>query len=151
MLVRPRPCARTLGALSLLCLTACFPFSAPFHLYPIHSVASPQPVLCRLKLHFGWQTITITASLPAGGVYSGSFPTSITPPNRDLAPYWDEVFGPGFFNAKVLGSPKHFRATLRNDQGDELQLEMHAIPGDAQGGMEGVAVDSHTGIYKAGY
>jgi hypothetical protein len=84
-------------------------------------------------------------------VYSGSFPTNIAPPNRDLAPYWDQVFGSGFFNAKVLGSPKHFRTTLKNEQGDELQLEMHGIPADTRGGMEGVAIDSKNGIYKAGY
>jgi hypothetical protein len=104
-----------------------------------------------LKLHFGWQTISITAALPNGGVFSGSFPTNITPPNRDLAPEWDQVFGPGFFNAKVLGSAKHFRTALKNGTGEELLLEMHSIPGDTKGGMEGVAVDRHKGIYKAGY
>ena len=143
---------RGIGVLTLILSTACFPVSAPFHLYPISSATASEPIPCRLKLHFGWQTITITATLPTGGVFSGSFPTNIAPPNsRDLAPYWDHVFGSGFFNAKVLGSPKHFRTALKNEQGDELLLEMHAIPGDTRGGMEGVAVDSRKVIYKAGY
>jgi hypothetical protein len=151
MPIRLRQRAQILGAFPLLLVTACFPISAPFHLYPINFAAPADPILCKLKLHFGWQTITITATLPTGGVFSGSFPTNITPPNRDLAPYWDQVFGLGFFNAKVLGSPKHFRTTLKNQQGDELQLEMHGIPADTRGGMEGVAIDSNKGIYKAGY
>jgi len=143
--------ARTTAVLPLLLCSACLPISAPFHLYPINSPASSEPIPCRLRLHFGWQTITITATLPNGGVFSGSFPTNITPPNRELAPEWDQVFGAGFFNAKVLGSPKHFRTTLKSEAGEALVLEMHAIPGDTKGGMEGVAVDGHKGIYKAGY
>ncbi len=94
--------ARTTAVLPLLLCSACLPISAPFHLYPINSPASSEPIPCRLRLHFGWQTITITATLPNGGVFSGSFPTNITPPNRELAPEWDQVFGAGFFNAKVL-------------------------------------------------
>ena len=152
MLIRQRQHAQILGALSLLLLTACLPVSGPFNLYPINSTTLTQPIPCKLKLHFGWQTITITATLPTGGVYSGSFPTNATAPNRDLASYWDQVFGSGYFNAKVLGSPKHVRATLQNGQGDKLQLEMHSIPGDTKGGgMEGVAVDSNKDLYKAGY
>lgn len=143
--------ARILAVLTLLLSCGCFPVSAPFHLYPINSPNSSQPIPCLLRLRFGWQTMTITATLPNGGVFSGSFPTNITPPDRALATYWDQVFGSGYFNAKVLGSPKHFRTSLKNNLGDELLLEMHAIPGDATGGMEGVAVDGKKGIYKAGY
>ena len=147
----PNRSARIIATLALLACPGCIPVSAPFHLYPINPAKSSQPIPCRLRLHFGWQTISITATLPDGGAFSGSFPTNITPPNRDLAPEWEQVFGPGFFNAKVLGSPKHFRTTLKNEAGEALVLEMHAIPGDAKGGMEGVAVDGSKGIYKAGY
>jgi hypothetical protein len=28
---------------------------------------------------------------------------------------------------------------------------MHGIPADTRGGMEGVAIDSRKGLYKAGY
>ena len=152
MQTRLNHCTRGLGLLTLIFSTACFPVSAPFHLYPLSSATPSEPIPCRLKLHFGWQTMSITATLPTGGVFSGSFPTNIAPPNsRDLAPYWDQVFGAGYFNAKVLGSPKYIRTTLKNEQGDELLLEMHAIPGDTKGGLEGVAVDSRKVIYKAGY
>lgn len=151
MSIAQNHCARFLGVAALLLGGGCLPFSAPFHLYPINSIGPSEPILCRLKVHFGWQTITITATLPNSGEFSGSFPTDATAPNRDLAPCWDQVFGPGFFNAKVLGSPKHFRTTLKSGQGEELQLEMHAIPGDTHGGLEGVALDRNKGIYKAGY
>ncbi|GLH69401.1 hypothetical protein GETHPA_09340 [Geothrix rubra] len=143
--------SRSLAALALLSLAGCFPISAPFHLYPISAAPPQPPVLCRFKIHFGWQSATITATLPGGDLYSGSFALHTAIPDRELAPYWDQVFGSGYFNAKVLGSPRHFRTVLKNDQGAELVLEMHQIPGDNHGGMEGVAIDSHKGIYKAGY
>jgi hypothetical protein len=144
-------CVRILVVVALLLCSACVPVSIPFNLYPINSTDSSLPILCRLRLHFGWQTMTITATLPNSGEFSGSSPTNPTPPNREFAPYWDQVFGPGYFNAKVLGSKNHIRTTLKNEQGDELQLEMHAIPGDPHGALEGVAIDSKKNIYKAGF
>lgn len=142
---------RLLALLTILSCTGCLPFSAPFHLYPITAAAQASPVLCRFKIHFGWQTATITATLPDGGLYSGSFPLSTGIPDRELAAYWDQVFGAGYFNSKVLGSPRHFRSTLRNGQGAELTLELHQIPGDNHGGMEGVAISNNKDLYKAGY
>jgi len=84
-------------------------------------------------------------------LYSGSFALNTAIPDRELAPYWDQIFGSGYFNAKVLGSPRHFRTVIKNKQGAELILEMHQIPGDNRGGMEGVAINSNKDIYKAGY
>ena len=137
--------------LALLGCVGCLPMSAPFHLYPINSSPQKPPVLCRVKIHFGWQTATITAALTDRDMYSGSFPLTSATPNRELAPYWDQVFGSGYFNAKVLGTPRHFRAGLKNSEGAEIILEMHQIPGDSHGGMEGVAIDTNKTIYKAGY
>jgi len=142
---------RVLAVLAMVSCVGCLPVSAPFHLYPIHSTTQQSPVPCRLKIHFGWQSATITATLPDGDVYSGSFTLNPAIPDRELASYWDEVFGAGYFNAKVLGSPRHFRTTLRDGQGAELILEMHQIPGDNRGGMEGVAIGAHQSLYKAGY
>ena len=142
---------RSLAVPSMLLCTGCLPIAAPFHLYPIDASPQQAPVLCRFKIHFGWQSATITATLSDGDLYSGSFPLNTAVPNRELASYWDQVFGSGYFNAKVLGSPRHFRATLKNKQGVELSLEMHQIPGDDHGGMEGIAIDSNKRIYKAGY
>ena len=136
---------------SMLLFTACLPITAPFHLYPISTPTQQTPVLCRFKVHFGWQSATITASLSDSDSYSGSFKLNSATSDRELSPYWDQVFGSGYFNAKVLGSPRHFRTTLKNKQGNELRLEMHQIPGDNQGGMEGIAIDSKKHIYKAGY
>jgi hypothetical protein len=142
---------RSLAVPSMLLFTGCFPISAPFHLYPINTSAQQAPILCRFKIHFGWQSATITATLPDSDIYSGSFALATAIPDRELAPYWDQVFGSGYFNAKVLGSPRHFRTTLKNKQGVELSIEMHQIPGDNRGGMEGVAIDSNKRVYKAGY
>lgn len=142
---------RLLAIPSVLLLTGCIPVTAPFHLYPINASPQQAPVLCRLKVHFGWQSATITAALPDGDSYSGSFRLNTAIPDRALSPYWDQVFGSGYFNAKVLGSPRHFRTTLKNQQGVELSLELHQIPGDNRGGMEGIAIDSNKHLYKAGY
>lgn len=142
---------RSLAVPIMLLCTGCLPMTAPFHLYPINASPQQEPVLCRFKIHFGWQSATITAILPGNELYSGSFALNTAIPDRELAPYWDQVFGPGYFNAKVLGSPRHFRTILKNRQGMELNLEMHQIPGDNRGGMEGIAIDSNKRIYKAGY
>jgi len=136
---------------SMLLFTGCLPVTAPFHLYPINASPQQAPILCRFNAHFVWQSATITAALPDNDSYSGSFPLNTAIPDRELSPYWDQVFGPGYFNAKVLGSPRHFRTTLKNKQGIELRLEIHQIPGDNRGGMEGIAIDSDKHLYKAGY
>ncbi len=142
---------RTLAVLALAASLGCFPFSAPFHLYPLGAGGSPDPVPCRFKIHFGWRTATLTATLPGGEVFTGSFPLDTRAPDRTLAPQWDQVFGAGYFQAKVLGSARHLRVTLASHRGGTLILELHAIPGDPHGGMEGVAVDAGQGLYKAGY
>lgn len=135
----------------LLLLTACLPLSAPFHLHPVGGSASPAPIPCRFKIHFGWQTATITAELGDGERYSADFGTRPDPPDREMAPLWDQVFGAGYFNSRVLGSPQHFRAVAHNAQNQELRIELHRIPGDNHGGLEGVAIDSRRQVYKAGY
>jgi hypothetical protein len=143
--------SRLIAVLSLLLFTGCFPVSGSFHLYPMNASPRQAPVLCRFKIHFGWQTATVTATLPGGDRYSGSFPLNSGVPDRELASHWDEIFGTGYFNAKVLGSPRHFRTTLKNDSGEAMRLELHQIPGDNRGGMEGVAIDGSNRLYKAGY
>ena len=142
---------RSLALPSMILFTGCIPMTAPFHLYPMNTSPQQVPVLCRFKIHFGWQSATITATLQDSELYSGSFLLNTAIPDRELAPYWDQVFGSGYFNAKVLGSPRHFRTTLKNKPGVEMILEMHQIPGDNRGGMEGIAIDGNKHIYKAGY
>ena len=143
---------RVLATVSLLLLTACFPVSAPFHIYPISETGSGSAIPCRFRIHFGWQSATITASLPNGETFESVISTaSSVPPDRELAPLWDKVFGAGYFNAKVLGSAQHFRTALRSQQGHELRMELHRMPGDRNNGFEGVAIDNNNLIYKAGY
>jgi len=140
------------AVLALLLSPACLPVSAPFHLYAMDPAAPQQPLPASIRIHFGWQTMTLTATLPDGNTYRGSIPTTFGPPSeRTLAAGWDRVYGPGYFNAKVLGSPKHCRATLTSSAGATLLLELHAIPGDTKGGVEGVAQDAEGRLYKAGH
>ncbi|BDU76127.1 hypothetical protein [Mesoterricola sediminis] len=140
------------AALALLLGTGCLPASAPFHLYPMDPGSNPAPLPAQLRIAFGWQTVAIQVTLPGGDTYQGTVPTDAPPPaDRILAGSWDRVFGTGYFNAKVLGSPKYFRATLRNAAGAELLLELHTIPGDVHGGVEGVARDAAGRLYKAGH
>lgn len=141
---------RILTLFSLLLCTACLPISASFHIYPIGGTQT-EPIPCRFKIHFGWQTATLTATLPDGESFSGSTSTHTNPPDREMAPLWDQIFGNGFFNSRVLGSPGHFRVVLKGSQGHDLKMEIHAIPGDHHGGFEGVALDNENRLYKAGY
>lgn len=142
---------RSLTVVCLLLCTGCFPISAPFHIYPVNQAPGAFPISCRFKLHFGWQSATVTVTMPNGDIYSGSLNSSSPRPDNAMAASWDQVFGNGYFTAKVLGSQRHMRFLLHNLQGDELRMELHTIPGDNQGGMEGVALDHNNHLYKAGY
>jgi hypothetical protein len=144
-----------IASILLLCLcTGCFPLSAPFHLHLVNEERGAlSPIPCQFKVHFGWQTATIVATLNSGEACQGhvNLVGSATPPDRDMAPLWDRIFGQGFFNAQVLGSAGHSRVVLLGDRGTEIRLEFHRKAGDQQGGLEGVAIDKAGQIYKMGY
>ena len=142
---------RFLATLPLLFLSACLPMSAPFHIYPVEQPGRVSAIPCRFKLHFGWQHATLSASLPDGETYAATVDTRMPPPaDQEMAQLWDRVFGAGYFTAKVLGSPKYFRADLKNPAGDSLKMEVHTIPGDNQGAVEGVAVASNGRLFEVG-
>ena len=135
----------------LLLSTGCLPFSAPFHIYDVSAAGPTSPIPCRVKVHFGWQSASITARPPEGEVFTATFAMNPEPPDRSMAALWDRIYGGGYFEAKVLGSRQHFRVTLKGDQGHELQMEVHQPPGLDRSGVEGVAVGSGGRLYKVGY
>ena len=145
-----------IASILLLCFcTGCFPLSAPFHLHVITEEKGPiNPIPCKFKVHFGWQTASIVATLNTGEVCQGQFnlvSSAAAPLDREMAPLWDKVFGQGFYNAQVLGSAGHLRLVLLGNRGTEIRLEFHKMAGDKNGGMEGVAVDKAGQLYKMGY
>lgn len=145
---------RTLALLMLLLCSGCLPMSAPFHLHPVvDGGADPSPIPCRAKLHFGWQTHSFVATLPSGEVCRGQCKAPIghvTSPDRDMAPLWDKVYGPHFFNAHVMGSRGHQRVVLKGERGSTVRLEFHQVPGQEEGRVQGVAIDQAQRLYKIG-
>jgi hypothetical protein len=69
-----------------------------------------------------------------------------------MASTWDRVFGQGYFDAKVLGSPQHVRVALKGPEGREMKAEFHSLT-RPKGGVsisEGVAVDAQGRVFKMG-
>ena len=144
---------RTVTAFSLLLIcSACLPFSGPIHFHPVGTAPAVAPIPARFKVHGGWQTATIIATLPGGGAYEGSFRVGTPPPGREMAHAWDCVFGPGYFDAKVLGSAQHARVTLVGPEGKHLQAEFHSLVSHPSGlsVSEGVLTDALGRIFKMG-
>lgn len=70
-----------------------------------------------------------------------------TSPPPDLTQDWDYVYGPGYFRAHVLGSPRYARALLTGSKGSTAVIEIFNEHGEC-GGAHGVASDSHHNVYK---
>jgi hypothetical protein len=144
-----------LALVLLLVSSACFPlipvgpFSTDLHFHPVDGGA---PLPGRINVHFGWQSATVVVTLPDGGAFQGEFDVKAPAPDREMAPAWDRVFGQGYFDAKVLGSPQHVRVALKGPEGREMKAEFHSLR-RPEGGVsisEGVAVDAQGRVFKMG-
>lgn len=71
------------------------------------------------------------------------------PPQPNLAFAWDAKFGPGYFNAHILGG-KVWRGIFKGKQGTVLQVEMQEQLGREQNNdfYRGAAVDNKGNVYK---
>lgn len=121
-------------------------------------MASLRPVPLVLADTTGLVSGTIALTLPDGESYRGPWrpmrtiqmepgdPVNASLAGINLAQAWDLVYGPGFFNATVLGSRLRAVALLKGDRGGVIQLEINH-QGDQQV-LEGVAVDGRGNTYK---
>ncbi len=67
----------------------------------------------------------------------------------DWPKVWDAVYGGGYYNANVLGTPLHVRSALTGSNGTLLNVELYRrdIPGQMTE-IRGVAEDNRGNIYK---
>ena len=131
--------------LALLALTAC---ASSFHLYPVSGpmmASHPVPIL-----HGSMRPPTpgnVSLELPDAEICTGKWVVApATGIDSNLGPLWDELYGPSYFTAKVLGLPNHGQAQLTGNQGTHLQLDfLFSLPGPW--GI-GVAQDDKGNVYK---
>ncbi len=68
------------------------------------------------------------------------------PASTDMPAIWDQIYGPGYYTAHVLGTSLHAQAVITGTSGTVLTVEFYrpdAVPQEL-----GVAKDSHGNIYK---
>lgn len=93
----------------------------------------------------GWvefATIGLTVQFPDGESMKVDLSDSVqgaAAANDDMAPVWDKVFGPGYYNASVLGTG-HLRGSGTGKLGTRLDVE--------SSGWNGVARDTHGNVFK---
>lgn len=131
---------------ALLALSGC---SATLHLYPVRGPLAaqvPPPVLPIVATGIASGTLTLT--LPDGERCTGPWahvPTGS--PAGELGPVWDEVYGPGFHTAHILGAPQYGRGELRGSRGTILRVEFF-VDTPERSPLQGVAQDNQGNRYK---
>lgn len=87
-----------------------------------------------------------TYTAPMSGVRSGTISVNAVAAAIMTAD-WDKVYGPGYYDARVLGTKLYARATLTGNEGTTMHVELnneHNIPDHT----EGAAEDNHGNIFK---
>lgn len=129
-------------------------------LYPVNPINASAPVIVG-KIHGGFRpTGDVSFTLAGGEICKGKW--NLVPlPNAThaaapspLASLWDQVYGPGYYTAHVLGTRLYAQALVKGNRGTTLTLEFHqAVTAttpdtNAIAGIVGVAKDSNNNIYK---
>jgi hypothetical protein len=68
------------------------------------------------------------------------------PASTDMPAIWDQIYGPGYYTAQVLGTTLHAQAMITGSRGTVLTVEFYRP--DAVPQILGVAKDSRGNIYK---
>jgi hypothetical protein len=141
------------------------------HLYPIQGPLAAQtpPPIYTGRITGVINSGSISAKLANGQQFSGKWRGKVRQdlgqreqcrrfPPFNLSAEWDEVYGPGFYTAHVLGAHLFARTALAGKQGGTLQLEMISQPvqtGDPTNPVppeiRGVARDQTGNVYKAAF
>jgi hypothetical protein len=71
------------------------------------------------------------------------------PLSADMPAIWDQIYGPGYYVAHVLGTALYGRAAITGSRGTILTVEFYRP--DAVPKVQGVAKDSNGNIYKMAF
>lgn len=127
-------------------------------LYPVQTapVSAPepsaQPLVAELVFAGLGKSGTVTVPVATGevcrGPYSFMEPNPATLDKNTLSAAWDQVYGPGYYVAHVLGM-YHAVTELRGSQGTILWMDFYRTPGEGRGSqILGVAKDNRSNLYK---
>jgi hypothetical protein len=97
---------------------------------------------------------TITMTLASDESCSGSWSPVPAGDNTagKMSAQWDQVYGPGFFLANVLGNGHFARATtLSCNNGDTVSIEFFDPNTFNRGNSKGVAQDGKGNLYKVAF
>lgn len=148
------------GVIATATLLSGCQFTVPGHLYPIQGPEAAQspPVIYDVSATGAMRDDTgelfggsITATLANSETCSGSWSPVPTGDNTagQMSVQWDQVYGPGFFVANVLGNGHFSRTTtLTCSKGDSLNIEFFNPSRLKPGNSKGVAQDSKGNLYK---
>jgi len=148
-----------LAVLSLATLWGC----ASARMYPVKgplASQAPTPVF-HAKISAAFYSGTLSTTLNNGEhfrVPMSPAPTSGAP-THNLSAEWDSVFGPGYYDNRVLPAQFHLAGTATGSGGTVLEVELYkneirpvpAVKGDENNvriDMAGVAKDSRGNVYK---
>ncbi|MDR3672920.1 MAG: hypothetical protein P4L36_18895 [Holophaga sp.] len=157
---------RRWAVLGTILFTGCTPPLAytTSYLFPVQgplSTRKPIPVIPATVGHDSTERFAgvtqgdISFVLPGGESFQGQWtrqPYINSDPNAladlratDIVSAWDAVYGDGYYQATVLGSLIHARATLKGSKGTNIQIEFNSsVPWPTRG----VARDDQGNIYK---
>ncbi|WP_291270385.1 hypothetical protein [Geothrix sp.] len=127
-------------------------------LYPVQTApvpapgASSQPLIAKVAFVGLGKSGTISVPLATGEVCMGPYsfiePNPATLDKNTLSAAWDQVYGPGYYVAHVLGM-YHAVTELRGSQGTILWMDFYRTPGEGRGSqILGVAKDNRSNLYK---
>lgn len=125
----------------------------PGNLYPIQGpAASAQnpPAIYSVTINGIANAGTMSATLQNNESCSGTWSQVSQRDNSagQMSAQWDQVYGPGFFVANVLGNPIFARAVLTCKQGTTLNIEFFEHDPGAFAGTKGIGQDSKGNLYK---
>ncbi len=90
----------------------------------------------------------IAVDLPAGGSCTGSWSLRGNQQQSfDLSADWDQVYGPGYYTAHVLGVRAFVRTSLHCARGADVRVEL-SNEHNTRGNTRGVAEDDHGNVFK---
>lgn len=149
--------------LAIVLMSGC----ASGRLYPVQGplvAQTPMPVF-NAKVNGAFNSGHISVVLAGGEVCEGQWSvvpsvpaaadagSATTPATSGTASLWDTVYGPGFYQAHVLGTRLYVRATPNCNHGTALTVEMYRTAngnGDLNA-IRGVAQDNKGNIYKLAF
>lgn len=141
--------------------------SAPLRFYPVQGTLAsrnPVPVLSgKLTVHAS-RSGDITVVMTDGEVCKGRWQlvrpqqssagatASVPPETSAMSPLWDQIYGPGYYVAHVLGSNRYLHAVVTGNKGTVFQVELFAPAGEPEHtgnpDVKGVAKDNKDNLYK---